>query len=302
MGGRLRLSSFAKPQYVYSILRGQDLETGEFSRKRRESQFDVLKEAQARILDLTSWYAYFDCLRVGGFLGGRLIASNNNLLFACAFYLIGRNEHPVPPKQLRRVIARWFSMCSLTGRYAGPPESNLEFDLARLRHAHTVKEFVELLDALCDAALTNDFWAINLPTDLATSSPRSLSLLTCYAALAVAGAKALFSDQEIEALLDLSVHSIRSAADRHHLFPKAILKTVGITSIRDTNQIANYALVEWGDNGELGAGSPEDYVPLMAERLRPSELAPQYQLHALPDAWESMQYKQFLAERRERIG
>ena len=38
----------ARLQYVYSILRGKDLETGQFSDERRETQFEKLKNAQCK--------------------------------------------------------------------------------------------------------------------------------------------------------------------------------------------------------------------------------------------------------------
>lgn len=291
----------ARLQYVYSILRGKDLETGEFSDERREKQFGVLKDAQAKVLDLTAWHDFFRAVRAAGYLGGRMISSNNNLLFSYAFYLIGLTEYGVPAKELRRVIARWFFMCSLTGRYTGSPESDLEFDLARLRDVQDAAGFVQTLDQVCDAALTSDFWSITLPNDLATSSPRSPSLFAYYAALVLEEARALFSDQKVEALLDPSVHSTRSAAERHHLFPKAHLKALGITDLRETNQIANYALLEWGDNGEIGAQAPAEYLPVMRGRIPSKELIKQYRWHALPDGWEEMPYKAFLAARRERI-
>jgi hypothetical protein len=291
----------ARLQYVYSILRGKDLETGEFSDQRRDEQFEILKAAQARVLNLTSWHEFFRAIRLAGYLGGRMITSNNNLLFTYAFYLIGRTEYQVPVKELRRAIARWFFMCSLTGRYTASPESDLEFDLARLREVKTAAGFVAVLDNVCDAVLTSDFWSITLPNDLATSSPRSPSLFAFYAALVLEEARALFSDQRIEALLEPSVHSTRSAVERHHLFPKAHLQTLGITEIRETNQIANYALVEWDDNSEIGALAPSAYLPVMRQRVSPEEFVRQYRWHALPDGWEEMEYKDFLAERRERI-
>jgi hypothetical protein len=235
----------ARLQYVYSILRGKDLETEQFSDERREQQFGVLKDAQAKVLDLSAWHDFFLAIRAAGYLGGRMISSNNNLLFSYAFYLIGRTEYGVQSKELRRVIARWVFMCSLTGRYTGSPESDLEFDLARLRDVKDATGFVLMLDQVCDAALTRDFWSITLPNDLATSSPRSPSLFAYFASLILGEARALFSDQKIETLLEPSVHSTRAAAERHHLFPKDHLKDLGITALRETNQIANYALLEW---------------------------------------------------------
>ena len=291
----------ARLQYVYSILRGKDLETGEFSDERREQQFSILKDAQAKVLDLSAWHDFFKALRTAGYLGGRMITSNNNLLFSYAFYLIGRSEYAVPAKDLRKVIARWFFMCSLTGRYTGSPESDLEFDLARLRDVGDAAGFVRMLDQVCDAALTSDFWSITLPNDLSTSSPRSPSLFAYYAALVLEEARALFSDQKVETLLDPSVHSTRSAAERHHLFPRDYLKGMGVTDQRETNQIANYALLEWGDNSKIGAAGPAEYVPLMLVPLKPDEVVRQYRWHALPDGWEAMPYRAFLAARRERI-
>jgi hypothetical protein len=291
----------ARLQYVYSILRGKDLETGEFSAERRELQFEVLKQAQAQALDLTSWHEFFHALRAAGYLGGRMITSNNNLLYSYALFLLGRNTYGVHPKPLRRVIARWFFMCSITGRYTGSPESALEFDLKELGNHRDAAGFVQQLDQICDSTLTSDFWTITIPNDLATASPRSPSLFAFYAALVLDDANALFSDQKVRTLLDPSVHSTRAAAERHHLFPKAWLKQNGFPNLRETNQIANYALLEWGDNGEIGKKAPKDYVAVMQTRVKPEELVRQYRWHCLPDAWEAMSYRDFLVDRRERI-
>jgi len=46
---------------------------------------------------------------------------------------MGRTEYKVEEFKLRQIIARWFFMASLTGRYTSSPESALEFDLARFR-------------------------------------------------------------------------------------------------------------------------------------------------------------------------
>lgn len=291
----------ARLQYVYSILRGKDLETGEFSTERREEQFERLKKAQADALDLKAWHDFFNAVRAAGYLGGRLISSQNNLIFSYAFYLIGRNEFGVPKKTLRRAIARWFFMCCLTGRYTGSPESAFESDLARIRNADGPEEFVAVLDQIGQSQLTGDFWSINLPNDLATSATRSPSLFAYYAALVLHDAQALFSDQKVKALLDPSVHSTRSPVERHHLFPKAYLTTLGMSGTRDTNQIANYALLEWGDNAEAAALPPSEYVPKLREAVQPADLVRQYRWHGLPDDWENLEYKSFLSQRRDAI-
>ena len=291
----------ARLQYVYSILRGKDLATGEFSIERRDAQFEVLKGAQARVLNVQYWHDFLATIRLSGYTGGRFVSSNNNLIFAYVLYLMGRTEYQVPEHQLRPVVAQWFFMSSLTGRFTGSPESAMDFDLADLRRVQTGAEFLAVLRRKCDAVLTSDFWSIALPNELATSSPRSPSLFAYYAALVLLDARALFSRQKVLDLLDPSVHGTRSAAERHHLFPKDHLKKLGITAIRETNQIANYALLEWGDNSEVSNRAPDEYVPVLSERFSSGELLDMYHAHALPDGWEHLEYAGFLERRRELI-
>lgn len=291
----------ARLKYVYSILRGKDLETEKFSEERREKQFSLLKDAQQRTLNLQYWHDFMNCIRQAGFRSGKMISSQNNLLFSYILYLIGRTEYRVPEFDLRRVIARWFFMSAVTGRFTGSPESDMEFDLARLRDVDTAEGFVQTLNQICDITLTNDFWAVSLPNDLATSSPRSPSLFAYHAALVLLDAKALFSRIKVANLLDPSIRSNRASIERHHLFPKGFLSKMGITAIRDTNQIANYALVEWGDNVTISDQAPAEYLPSLLARFSPDELESMYHWHALPSNWEYMDYRDFLVNRRERI-
>ena len=104
----------ARLQYVYSILRGKDLETGKFSTQRRIDQFDVLKKSQVRTLNLQHWHDFMNCLRMAGFRSRKMISSQNNLLFSYMLYLIGRTEYGVEESALRKVIAQWFFMSAVT--------------------------------------------------------------------------------------------------------------------------------------------------------------------------------------------
>lgn len=289
----------ARLKYVYSILRGKDLETETFSEERRIQQFELLKDAQSRVLNLTYWHDFMNCLRQAGFRSNKMISSQNNLLFSYILYLIGRTEYKAPEFDLRRTIARWFFMSAVTGRFTGSPESDMEFDLARLRQVKTADDFIKTLNKICDITLTNDFWAVTLPNDLATSSPRSPSLFAYHAALVLLDARALFSNIKIATLLDPSVQAHKSAVERHHLFPKAYLQKKGIQSTRETNQIANYALVEWGDNIKIGDQPPHEYLPELKTRFSAPETERMYTAHALPENWEHMEYHDFLEKRRE---
>ena len=289
----------ARLKYVYSILRGKDLETETFSDNRRVEQFEILKNAQERTLNFQYWHDFMNCIRQAGFRSGKMISSQNNFLFSYILYLIGRTEYKVAEFELRRSISRWFFMSSVTGRFTGSPESAMEFDLARLRDVNTADDFVQMLNKICDITLTNDFWGVSLPNDLATSSPRSPSLFAYHAALVLLDARALFSKIRVSELLDPAMQANRSAVERHHLYPKGYLSKLGITATRDTNQIANYALVEWGDNTRISDQAPIDYLPEMKARFDQSVLDRMYRHHALPDNWEHLEYREFLEKRRE---
>lgn len=291
----------ARLKYVYSLLRGKNLETEQFSDGRRVHQFERLKKAQERVINLQYWHDFMNCIRLAGFRSGSMVSSQNNLLFSYILYLVGRTEYSVEEFRLRSVIARWFFMSSLTGRFTGSPESAMEFDLARFREIKDVDSFVNILENACDLALTEDYWRISLPNDLATSSPRSPSLFAYNAALVLLDASALFSKLKVSELLDPVSQGIRGAVERHHLFPKGYLKTLDISDLRETNQIANYALVEWGDNMKIMDQSPTEYLPEMASRFGKEELSRMYHWHALPENWEQMNYRQFLEQRRELI-
>jgi len=293
----------ARLKYVYSILRGKDLETEKFSEELRDKQFSLLKDAQKRVLNLQYWHDFMNCLRMAGFRGENMITSQNNLLFSYILYLIGKTEYKVQEFQLRQVIARWFFMSNVTGRFTGSPESAMEFDLAELRSLNTAEEFTQYLDKVCNITLSNDYWSITLPNDLATSSSRSPSLFAYNAALVLLDAKALFSKSLISDLLDPSIHAHKSAIERHHLFPKGYLAKLDtpVTSTRNTNQIANYAYVEWGDNIYISDQGPSEYLPEMKKRYNQSKLERMYHDHALPENWEHLEYSEFLENRRELI-
>jgi len=291
----------ARLKFVYSLLRGKDLETEEFSEERRDEQFELLKNAQSRVLNLNYWHNFMQCLRLAGFRSGSMISSKNNLLFAYILYLLGRTEFDVEEYRLRRVIAHWFFMSNLTGRFTGSPESAMESDLAKLREVTDADGFIAVLEHACDLAITDDFWSITLPGYLATSAAYSPTLFGYHASLVLLESRALFSKLKISDLLDPASKAPRSAAERHHLFPKGYLKTLGVTDNKDTNQIANFAYVEWGDNNDISDQSPQDYLPDMEARFSKAELTKMRELHALPVGWQDMEYRVFLEKRRELI-
>lgn len=290
----------ARLQFVYNILRGKDLKTAKFSEEERDRQFGVLQGAQAKMVDLTNWHDFLNTIRTAGFTSQFMIASKTALLYNYAFFLIGKYDFVVDHKNLRDVVARWFFMTSLTRRYTGSQETIMEEDLRRLDSVNSSEGFINTLENSMADNLTEDFWNINLPnSELFTSSSRSPALLAFYAAQIILGAKALFSNLLISEMLNPAISTVRSNVERHHLFPKGYLKTLNLTNIKDTNQVANMTFVEWKDNAGIGDSSPAEYFPNLQKMYSDEEKNKMLYWHALPNEWYLLPYDQFLEKRRQ---
>ena len=289
----------ARLQHVYSILRGKDLDTGEFSDDRRMQQFLVLEDAQKSVLNLENWHDFFKAILRSGYRASWMVTSRNALLYTYVLYLVGRRDCATDSHVLRDAVARWFFMATLTGRYTGSFETVMEQDLNRLRDVSDGGLFASTLDHVVRDTLTDDYWNITLPNELATPSPRTPSLYAYYAALNLLGAKVLFSSVKVAELLDPAIHARKSALERHHLFPKGYLNRMGYTAQRDVNQIANYALVEWGDNARISDEPPAKYSPRYCKSIPAQQMQRMRYWHGLPEGWEHMEYRVFLEARRK---
>jgi len=291
---------------VYTLLRGKDVETGRPDPERRDAQFAVLQQAHDKVLDLTNWHEFLQCLERAGFRGSKMISSDNAVLFSYALWLLGRVDYQVRLDRLREIIARWFFMAHTTGRYSGAFESRFEQDTARLSDLKPgdADGYVQVLSTIVDDALTADYWSITLPNELATSASKSPALLAYIAALNILDADALLSTGKVRARLDPAI-TAKKGIERHHIFPRAYLRSeLKITDNKEINQIGNMALVEWADNIAISDDAPGVYWPaqLAAKNLPGDVLARQCYWHALPDGWEQLDYPAFLTARRRLMG
>lgn len=288
----------ARLEYVYSILRGKDLETGDVSAQRRREQFERLQTALDQALDLGNWHEFLKCLTHAGFRSGQMVISESAVLYSYLLWLIGRCDFGLDRRRLRSVMSRWFFMAHTTGRYTGSTETLVEGDLRRLESAATDGEtFCGELDRIIRATFTRDYWEVSLPERLDTSSPRTPVLSAYLAALNLLDAEALLSDLRIRDLSDPLRGAPRSL-ERQHLFPKVHLAAKGITRLQETNAVANMAFLDWPDNAVIGPEDPRSYWPAMSAAMDPARLERQMYWHALPVGWEQLDYPTFLARRR----
>lgn len=287
----------ARLQYVYSILRGKDLESDRFSEDFRDAQFDKLRSAQLQVLDLQNWHGFMQCIRQAGYLSSDMISSPNTLMYSYVMYLIGKTDFGLPEHALRATVSQWFFMSALTGRYTGSSESRLESDLAMLRDASDGEEFVNRLRRACEIALTGDFWEVTLPNELATSGRRPR--FAYEAALVIHDAPVLFSKLKVSEIMNPALGGISKSAGRERLFTRNYLRKLGVSDNRAHNQIANYAYVDWPGGMKISDQAPSDYLDPILSGFDAADINAMYRFHALPDGWERMEYPRFLELRRE---
>lgn len=285
-------------EQVYSLLRGKDLETGIVSLSGRAAQFAALQEGQAKTLDLTSWHEFLTCIKRSGYRSPSMITSQLAVYYSYSLYLIGRHEFDISPKYLRSAIARWFFMSSITSRYSGSFESQVTQDLTRVGDSNGPGDFLHRLSETIDAVLTNDFWEITVPNELERSNARSVMWLAYVASTMLLDAPVLFSTEKVISMIDPAITGVRSALERHHIFPKQFLRSIGITDERDYNQAANFSFIEWGENSRISDTPPAEYYPLIKRDFSEAQIQQMHELHALPDRWHEMTYHEFLSKRR----
>lgn len=292
----------ARLQYVYSVLRGKNLDTGQFSKEYRDVQFEKLKIAQNAVLNLTNWHEFLKCLSQAGFRSKRMITSETTVMYVYTLWLIGRINYKVDYKNLRRVISRWWFMSQTTGRYTSSPETQLESDLNLIRNIpeSAPEKFCETLDHVVRDTFTRDYWDITLPNRLNSSSAKSPTLVAYWASLITLEADALFSDQKVSVLLDPVVTKTKNV-ERHHLFPKAYLSSININDPKRVNSIANMAFVDWTENSTISNKSPLEYWPKMISGMNSEQLKRQIEWHALPVGWEQLDFLEFCEKRRKLI-
>ncbi len=296
--GRARMSA------VYRYLRGVDPTTGEADTAGRLKRLGQLDDAAKECMEPTPWRDYLLRVKHAGFVSSALVASKNAIVNAYAFYIRGRKAG-VSKSKLDEMIARWVFGSLLTARYSGSSETIFEQDLARIARleADDADGFVRALDDAMGETITGDYWTHTLVSALETQKARAPAALAFRAAQVVLGTRALFSDQLLQNLLDPPADGGRAASEAHHLFPTTWLHSRGIRERRFVNQVANLADVGWHENSMIGGRGPAEYVPRLREKLaldddRWGRLCAE---HALPLSWESMDYEEFLRERRRRM-
>lgn len=291
----------AKLQDAYNVLRGRDPRTRIIDPARREIELERLKNGQAQATKPLHWDEFLKVLERAGFRTKEMITSENTVLYAYSLWIIGRIDYKVPVDELREVMARWFFMSQLTGRYTSSPETRMQEDLNRLDGADSEPGgFVRILEAEVNAAVPDDWWRVTLPNNLTTSSAGAPAFVAYIAALNILDADVLLATSKVKDWINPHRRPVKGI-EKHHLFPRDYLSTVlGLKDPKRINQVANMALVEWSDNIAISAQPPEQYWPQEVNQkgIEQTRRARQEWWHALPAEWVDLSYDAFLTQRR----
>lgn len=288
----------ARLRYAYMLLRGKNLETGKFSAEERSENLRVFKDALDKVMNLNNWHGFINSVGEAGYISSKLIASSNAVVFSYVLYLIAKYDYKIDATQLKKCISKWFFMSSITYFYTGSTETAVEKQFADLRDVHSTAGFISYIDRVIETRFTDDYFRLTLPNELNSAAAISPVWYGYVAAQIILSTPLLFSNTPVSKYFVLGSNGTKNAIDKHHIFPKNYLTTIGFDTDRDRNQIANYTYLEFSTNIEISDKPPIDYVSYYRHKLGEEGYRKACEDHALPDNFESMEYMDFLSQRR----
>ncbi len=212
---------------------------------------------------------------------------------------LGKYEYKLKTPDLNKLITKWIYTATVTGFYTNSPESTVEGVFADLRDVQTDADYIQFMESAIANRFTDDYFNVNLPKDLATSSTTSPAWFGYLAAINVLGTPMLFSTARASQFLTPGASGTKNAIDRHHIFPKHYLETLGYEDDRDRNQVANYTYIDYATNIHISDNPPADYVEEYRSNLGDDGFRKTCAENALPENFETMDYPQFLVTRRK---
>lgn len=296
MFGRAKLGD------LVSLLSGRDFVDRTFKEEIAEDSFAKLSAGVKNFMNQYNFDQFVLAIKAAGYISPKLLNSQMTLDFAYTLFLILQNSGEIPKIEIKRCIQKWFVLSTLTSRYIGSPESQMDRDLRTIA-AKGFKAFMEENEA---ALLSDAFWNVRLVQNLETSSITSPFFNTFLAAQIFDGDRSLLSNSS--KVSDL----ISVAGDVHHIFPREYLKKNGFNDRWQYNQVANYAYLDTGVNISIGMKAPNDYFAQAQKQCTTGEivvgtitdadaLVSNLEVNCIPNTISTMtaeDYPEFLKQRR----
>ena len=243
---------------LVSLLSGRDFADRSFKESIMKESFEKLTLGVHNFINEYNTKQFVQAIESAGFVSPSLLRSQITLDFAYTLYLLLQErcvEWGIPKIEIKNLVRRWFVMATLTGRYAGSPESKMDRDLRGIDE----KGFRPYLADVEAAELSEAFWSVSLVQSLETSSNAHPCFNVFRAAQVFFADKSLLSSTPVAQLID--------NGDIHHIFPKEFLKANGIPKSL-YNQVANFTYLETPVNISIGKKSPNEYFTAALEQCK----------------------------------
>lgn len=114
---------------LVSLLSGRDFLTKEF---REDIVEESYRKLDAGIMNFISQYNFSQfvlAIKSAGYVSGKLLNSKMTLDFAYTLYLMLLEDSEIPNAQIKRYVQKWFVLSTLTSRYIGSPETQMDRDM-----------------------------------------------------------------------------------------------------------------------------------------------------------------------------
>ena len=287
---------------LVSLLSGRDFITKEYRDDIIDDSYQKLDQGIMNFINQYHFSQFVMAIKGAGFVASKQLNSQMTLDFAYTLYLMLLDDPEIPNAQIKRYVQKWFVLSTLTSRYIGSPETQMDRDMRSIGE----KGFLKFLLEIEASALSETFWTVTLPQNLETSSVNSPGFNTFLAAQINQNCNSmLMNGTKIADLITIS-------GDVHHIFPKNYLQKNGIKSKTKYNQVANYIYLDTQVNKSISDEAPAVYFAKAKEQCQTKNvvignIASQELLkknlaeNCIPDNVDQMtfeNYDEFLQKRR----
>ena len=243
---------------LVSLLSGRDFITKEYRDDIIDDSYQKLDQGIMNFINQYHFSQFVMAIKGAGFVSSKQLNSQMTLDFAYTLYLLLLDDPEIPNAQIKRYVQKWFVLSSLTSRYIGSPESQMDRDMRSIGE----KGFLKFLSEIEASALSETFWTVTLPQNLETSSVNSPAFNTFLAAQINQNCNSmLMNGTKIADLITIS-------GDVHHIFPKNYLQKNGIKSKTKYNQVANYIYLDTQVNKAISDEAPAVYFAKVKEQCQ----------------------------------
>lgn len=241
---------------LVSLLSGRDFVTKEFRDDIVEESYKKLDDGIMNFINKYNFSQFIMAIKDAGFVSGKLLNSKMTVDFAYTLYLMLLADPQIPNAQIKRYVQKWFVLSTLTSRYIGSPETQMDRDMRNIAE----KGFLQFLSEVEASSLSETFWNVTLPQNLETSSVNSPAFNIFLAAQINQNCNSLLMrGTKVNDLITVS-------GDVHHIFPKEYLKKNGVTTKTKYNQVANYIYLDTQVNKAISDDAPAVYFSKVKEQ------------------------------------